>query len=251
MWSTGPSTESSDPGASGRIHSTESFGTLDGPGVRFVVFFAGCPLRCRYCHNPDTWDPERGARRRVEELMAQILRCRGYLSGGVTLSGGEPLAQPAFAQALLRACRREGLHTALDTAGSLPLAQTRTVLDAADLVLLDLKAADDALARQLTGHGNAETLATLDYLEQTGKPVWLRQVLVPGWTLVPEQLIATAELLRPYRCLERVELLPFHQLGAFKYRELGIAYPLADCPEPTACELAAAKAIFQERGLPV
>ncbi|MBO5307239.1 MAG: radical SAM protein, partial [Lentisphaeria bacterium] len=127
----------------GRIHSFESFGTLDGPGIRFVIFFQGCPLRCKYCHNPDTWSVGGGREITVREIVAQVDSCRNFLrTGGVTLSGGEPLMQPRFAQALLNACRERGFHTALDTAGSLPLEQSRPVIDAADLLLLDIKALD-------------------------------------------------------------------------------------------------------------
>lgn len=229
----------------GRIHSFESFGTLDGPGVRFVVFFQGCPLRCKYCHNPDTWDVQGGRPVAVREIMAQVESCRNFLrTGGVTLSGGEPLMQPRFALALLNACREKGFHTALDTAGSLPLSQSAPVIDAADLVLLDIKALDSAECRDLTGMDNANELATLDYCEKTEKPVWIRHVLVPGWTLDEDKLQKLAAFLRPYKCIKRIDLLPFHKMASFKWANLNLTDPLAGTSEPSAEEVEKAQQII-------
>ena len=233
----------------GRIHSIESFGTLDGPGVRFVIFLQGCPLRCLYCHNPDTWDPRGGREATVSGLMAQIESCRNFIrSGGVTLSGGEPLMQPEFSRALLDRCREAGIHTALDTAGSLPLERSRPVIDAADLLLLDIKALGPELCRELTGADNANTLATLDYCEAINKPVWIRHVLVPGWTLDRAKLEALAAFLAPYRGIEKVDLLAFHKMGCFKWRELGLPNRLRETPETTEAELRAAEALFARAG---
>lgn len=229
----------------GRIHSFESFGTLDGPGVRFVVFFQGCPLRCKYCHNPDTWDVQGGRPVAVREIMAQVESCRNFLrTGGVTLSGGEPLMQPRFALALLNACREKGFHTALDTAGSLPLSQSAPIIDAADLVLLDIKALDSAECRDLTGIDNANELATLDYCEKTEKPVWIRHVLVPGWTLDEDKLQKLAAFLRPYKCIKRIDLLPFHKMASFKWANLNLTDPLAGTSEPSAEEVEKAQQII-------
>ena len=229
----------------GRIHSFESFGTLDGPGIRFVVFFQGCPLRCKYCHNPDTWDIQGGRPVAVREIIAQVESCRNFLrTGGVTLSGGEPLMQPRFALALLNACREKGFHTALDTAGSLPLSQSAPVIDAADLVLLDIKALDSAECRDLTGMDNANELATLDYCEKTEKPVWIRHVLVPGWTLDEDKLQKLAAFLRPYKCIKRIELLPFHKMASFKWANLNLTDPLAGTSEPSAEEVEKAQQII-------
>ena len=232
-------------GVPGRIHSCESFGTLDGPGIRFVIFLQGCPLRCRYCHNPDTWRTDGGRLISSAELMKQIESCRNFLrNGGVTLSGGEPLMQPDFALDLLRRCRKTGFHTALDTAGSLPLERTRETIDAADLLLLDIKALEPELCRELTGQDNKNELATLEYCEQTGKEVWIRHVLLPGKTLSMDRLGKLAEYLKPFRCIRRVELLPYHKLGAFKWKELGLDDPLADVPVPTPDERNAAETLF-------
>ena len=229
----------------GRIHSFESFGTLDGPGIRFVVFFQGCPLRCTYCHNPDTWDIQGGRPVAVREIIAQVESCRNFLrTGGVTLSGGEPLMQPRFALALLNACREKGFHTALDTAGSLPLSQSAPVIDAADLVLLDIKALDSAECRDLTGMDNANELATLDYCEKTEKPVWIRHVLVPGWTLDEDKLQKLAAFLRPYKCIKRIDLLPFHKMASFKWANLNLTDPLAGTSEPSAEEVEKAQQII-------
>lgn len=229
----------------GRIHSFESFGTLDGPGIRFVVFFQGCPLRCKYCHNPDTWDIQGGRPVAVREIIAQVESCRNFLrTGGVTLSGGEPLMQPRFALALLNACREKGFHTALDTAGSLPLSQSAPVIDAADLVLLDIKALDSAECRDLTGMDNANELATLDYCEKTEKPVWIRHVLVPGWTLDEDKLQKLAAFLRPYKCIKRIDLLPFHKMASFKWANLNLTDPLAGTSEPSAEEVEKAQQII-------
>lgn len=236
----------------GRIHSLESFGAVDGPGVRFVVFLQGCPLRCRYCHNPDTWEPAGGRSVAVGEILDRIDVCRNFIrSGGVTLSGGEPLLQPEFVRALLAGCRALGFHTALDTAAPLPPRETFPVAELADLILLDIKAADPALCRELTGRDNRNAFALLDYCEAIGKPVWIRHVLVPGVTLVRDRLEMLAERIGGRRCVEKVELLPFHKLGQYKYRELGISFPLAETPEPAAEELEMAREPFLLRNLPL
>ena len=229
----------------GRIHSFESFGTVDGPGVRYIVFFQGCPLRCRYCHNPDTWTFSAGNEYTVEEIMQKINSCRNFLSGGVTLSGGEPLAQGEFALALLNACRNAGFHTALDTAGSLPLDVSAPVIDAADMLLLDIKALDSDLCKSLTGQGNSHELAVLDYCEKKSKRVWIRHVLVPGITLKMNLLQDLRHFLEPYRCVERVELLPFHKMGASKWEKLNIPFELKDTPLPARDEIMEAEAVFK------
>ena len=230
----------------GKVHSFESFGTLDGPGVRYVVFFQGCRLRCRYCHNPDTWECDGGSVVSAEEVVRRIVSCRSFLSGGVTLSGGEPLLQAEFASEIIRRCHEEKLSVALDTAGSVPLAQSASVIDLADILLLDIKALDDQLCRELTGHSNAETLATLDYCEKTNKCVWIRHVIVPGWTLQSERLTALAQYLKNYHCIERIDLLPFHKMAEYKWEHLGLVNTLKDTPEPTAEQVTEANQIIAE-----
>ena len=236
----------------GYIHSLESFGAVDGPGIRYVVFFQGCPLRCIYCHNPDTWSLTEGTPTQVEELIAKIVDFRPfYRRGGVTLSGGEPLAQPEFAAALLRRLKEEGFHTAVDTAGSIPLERCREAVDLADLLLLDIKALDPVLCTAMTGSDGAGAKALLDLRQQQNRPVWLRHVLVPGYTLDMGKLETLADYLASYSCIERVELLPFHQLGKHKWETLGIPYELADTISPPAAEVEQAREIFRARGFAV
>lgn len=239
------------PDTVGRIHSIETFGALDGPGIRYVVFLQGCPLRCAYCHNPDTWDAKGGREISAAALVKDILRYKNFIaSGGVTLSGGEPLMQADFCREVLRLCRQEHLHTAIDTSGAIPLSVSKPAIDMADLLLLDIKALDAALSAELTGRDNRNTIETLHYCELVGKRVWLRHVIVPGITLERARLERLADFLVPYSCIDRVELLPFHKMGAYKWETLGIDFTLKDTPEPTEEEVEAAKKIFLARGLP-
>lgn len=239
-------------GIKGRIHSIETFGTVDGPGVRYIMFLQGCALRCKFCHNPDTWSIGCGKDADSAELVADMLSYRSFIrSGGLTVSGGEPLFQPDFTRDILLRAREAGIHTALDTAGSVPLHSSRAVLESADLVLLDIKSIDDGQCWSLTGRGNADTLATLDYLEQIGKPVWIRHVLLPGWTLDEQRLERLASHIESYQCIEQVELLPFHKMGEYKWKELGYQYTLLGTPEPNAQAVEMAQQVMLGHGLPV
>jgi len=234
----------------GRIHSIETLGALDGPGLRYVIFMQGCNLRCQYCHNPDTWDPGKGSMTTVEEQTADILRYKNYIRG-VTISGGEPLLQHAFVQALIHECHsRAGLHCAVDTSGTVPLSACIDAVEEADMILLDIKAFDDGAAKDLTGFDTRNAWELLDYCEQNKKPVWIRHVLVPGRTLFErdasgelftseEDFLEANRMLRDgaqklarYKCIERVDLLPFHKMGEFKWDELGIQCQLKETPEP-------------------
>ncbi len=236
----------------GFVHSVETFGTLDGPGVRYVMFLQGCPLRCRYCHNPDTWKARGKELSDSAEVVEKLLSYRSFISsGGVTVSGGEPLMQSEFTLDILRRCRREGIHTAIDTAGSVPLEKSRKILDEADLVLLDIKSLDNEQCIALTGHGNEHTLSTLEYCESIGKKVWLRHVLVPGWTLETGRLEKLAAYLKNFTCIEQVELLPYHSMGLHKWEQMNLVYSLKDVKEPGSRELLEARAIFESEGLPV
>lgn len=237
-------------GVLGRIHSVESFGTVDGPGIRYVLFVQGCGLRCLYCHNPDTWETSTGKIIDSEEILKDIVSYKNFIrSGGVTVSGGEPLLQPEFVADLLKRCKEQGIHTAVDTAGSVPLAMSQPVIDAADMLLLDIKSLDKELCRKLTGMGYENTLDTLDYCEHTHKRVWLRHVLVPGLTLREDFIQDLADYLADYTCIEVVELLPFHKMGEFKWKELNMQYELTDTPEPTDEELNMVRRIFEEKGI--
>lgn len=236
----------------GGIGSYLTFGTVDGPGIRFVLFLQGCPLRCLYCHNPDS---VRGPAKEIwtaEKALETILKYRSFIrSGGVTFSGGEPLAQADFVHALAVLLRRNGLHTAVDTSGCLPLDAVRETIDAVDMLLLDIKAFDPEMAKRLTGQDNANAFATLDYCEETGKRVWIRHVLLRGYTLEAEQLEGLAARLQRYRCVELVELLPFHQHGEEKWRRVGRDYLLSGVAPTSDEETAWAKAFFTARGLRV
>lgn len=236
----------------GSIHSVETFGTLDGPGVRYVLFLQGCSLRCRYCHNPDTWSMQGKSTTDSKTVVEEILSYRSFIKkGGVTISGGEPLKQPDFALDIIKRCKAEHLHTALDTAGSVPLALSKPVIDEADLLLLDIKSLDNQMCFSLTGMGNENTLSTLEYCEQIGKPVWLRHVMVPGWTLDKTKLETLAAYLTKFTCIQLVELLPYHSMGQYKWEQLNLNYTLKNVEEPTEKELAMAYEIFEKQGLKV
>ncbi len=236
----------------GYVHSIETGGTVDGPGLRYVVFLQGCPLRCKFCHNPDTWQCNRGTVYTVDELVNDILKYKRFIQhGGVTLTGGEPLLQAEFTAEVLRRCAEHGLHTAIDTSGAIPLAQARPAVDAASLILLDIKQIDDAKCRALTGQGNGLALELLDYCQQTGKEVWIRHVVVPGITDDLPELERLAQTIARYPVVSRVEILPFHKLGEYKWRQLGLAYELTATPEPTPEAIAQIRALFAKYGLNV
>ncbi len=236
----------------GRIHSTESFGAVDGPGVRFIVFTQGCPLRCLYCHNPDSWKFSEGQETTAGALIDEILSYKSFIAkGGVTLSGGDPLAQPEFTYALLSLCKENGLHTAIDTSGAIPLERCQKAVDAADMLLLDIKEIDSDDCEKLTGQGNENARRLLDYCENVGKPVWIRHVCLPGYTLKEEKLERLADYLKDYHCVEQVELIPFHQMGMYKWDYVDEPYLLKDAESPAKEEMAQARAIFEKRGLRV
>lgn len=234
----------------GRIHSVESFGASDGPGVRYIVFLQGCPLRCIYCHNPDTWDKNDGKTVSAREIAAEISGYKSFIqSGGVTLSGGEPLFQPEFSLALIRECKKLGLHTAIDTSGAVPLKIAKPVIDECDMLLLDLKAASKDLCRKITGMTNENMLEILNYCESIGKRIWIRHVLVPNYTLDEGELTKAAQILSKFSCIEKVELLPFHKLGEFKWDALNIPFTLKDTETPEREDVEKAKKIFEAVGL--
>ncbi|MCX4977476.1 pyruvate formate-lyase-activating protein [Streptomyces sp. NBC_00620] len=219
----------------GRIHSWDLSTGVDGPGTRFVLFVSGCPLRCLYCANPDTWHMRDGRDVTVDEVMAEIEKCQGFVTtagGGVTLTGGEPLLQPAFSAEILRRCKEAGLHTALDTSGFLGTRATDELLADTDLVLLDIKSFDVNTYRKLTGGELAPTLKFATRLDRLGTAVWIRYVLVPGWTDDREAVDGLARFVAGLGNVERVDVLPFHKLGAAKYEALGLPFPLRDNPGP-------------------
>ncbi|MFE9775294.1 pyruvate formate-lyase-activating protein [Streptomyces sp. NPDC005931] len=236
----------------GRIHSWDLSTGVDGPGTRFVLFVSGCPLRCLYCANPDTWHMRDGRPVTVDEVMAEIEKYRPFIAsagGGVTITGGEPLLQSAFTGAVLRRCKEAGLHTALDTSGALGIRATEEILADTDLVLLDIKSFDVATYRRLTGGDLTPTLNFATRLDRLGVPVWLRYVLVPGWTDDPKAVDGLARFAAGLTNVRRVDVLPLHKLGTAKYDALGIPYPLRDTPVPDHALIERVREQFRERGL--
>ena len=221
-----------------RVHSTETFGTLDGPGIRYVIFLQGCPMRCLYCHNPDTWQMDGGRLMSVDEIISEFLKNRDFYSrGGITVSGGEPLLQIDFLIELFESAHEHGIHTCIDTSGITYsetneeyLAKLDRLMRVTSLVMLDIKHTDPDCHRRLTGHGNENIIAFLHYLERKDIPLWVRRVAVEGYTDSPSELFALGELIGGLRNLKALDVLPYHTLGAKKYEELGIDYPLEGMP---------------------
>lgn len=218
----------------GRIHSRESFGTVDGPGIRFVIFMQGCPLRCLYCHNPDTWRMTDGQRVTVEELLAEYEHNRAfYKKGGITVSGGEPLVQIDFLLELFAEAKKRGIHTCIDTSGVTydPNNASYTekldrLMENCDLVMLDIKHIDSEAHERLTGRGNENILAFARYLAEKKIPLWVRHVVVKGYTDGEAEHKALGKFLATLPNLKAIDVLPYHTMGVSKYRELGIPYPL-------------------------
>ena len=232
----------------GRIHSLESFGTVDGPGIRFIAFLQGCPMRCQYCHNPDTWDPQRKCQYELtpEELLDEVKRYKNFIkTGGVTCTGGEPLMQAPFVEAFFRLCRETGFHTALDTSGVVFTDAAKRAVQETDLVMLDVKTTDDSLHPLLTGVPRKNNAAFMDYLQEIGKTTWVRHVIVPGVNDDDEHLQQVADYVKQYSVVERVELLPYHIMGTYKYEELGIKYPLEGVAPLSQERLQRAREIFR------
>lgn len=232
----------------GRIHSTESFGTVDGPGVRFVIFFQGCPMRCRYCHNPDSWSLAGGTERTAESLLQEFARNRSfYHRGGITATGGEPLLQLAFLTELFTKAKEKDIHTCLDTSGIVYTEKKKAAYEklfaVTDLVLLDIKHSLAAEHRQLTGQSQEPVLAFADALEQAKVPVIIRHVAVPGITDREEELEQLGHLISRWSNVKGLDILPYHTLGKKKYEELGMAYPLEGIPELTKEEARRAREI--------
>lgn len=236
----------------GYIHSYESFGTKDGPGVRFVFFMQGCPLKCLYCHNPDTWNMSAYAEEKTpEEAFNEFYKVRNFVRGGVTVSGGEPLLQADFVLELFRLCNQEGVHTAVDTSGYLLNDKIKEVLKYTDLVLLDIKHIDPDKYKELTARPLEPTLKFMEYLREIGKAVWLRYVLVPHFSDDEQDLHNWAKYVSLFDNVERVDVLPFHQMGIHKWEEVGTDYKLKDIKTPTAEDVKKAEAIFKSYNLPV
>ena len=230
----------------GYVHSLESFGSVDGPGVRFLIFTAGCPMRCQFCHNPDTWNMQTGTLYEPEELIKKALRYRSYWKngGGITVSGGEPLLQIDFLIELFKLAKQEGIHTTIDTSGQ-PFTKEEPFFSKfqdTDLLLLDIKHIDDEQHKILTGHTNQNILELAKYLSDIQKPIWIRHVLVPERSDKDEYLDELHNFIETLDNVERVEVLPYHTLGVYKWKELGMEYPLEGIEPPTKERIANAKA---------
>ena len=225
----------------GYIHSTESFGSVDGPGVRFIIFVSGCPMRCQFCHNPDTWKMQDGELKTTDELLKTALRYKSYWKdkGGITVSGGEPLMQMDFLIDLFKKAKEQGVHTNIDTSGAVftkeePFfGKLQELLKYTDMLMLDIKHIDDEQHKILTGQTNKNILDMARYLSDTGKPVWIRHVLVPERSDKDEYLHRLHDFIETLDDVEKVEVLPYHTLGAYKWKELGYDYKLEGIDPPT------------------
>lgn len=237
----------------GKIHSFESFGTVDGPGLRFVVFMQGCTFRCLYCHNPDTFEMDHATYEftpmEVFQRMQKFMPY--YRRGGITISGGEPLLQPKFISELFKMCKAQGIHTAIDTAGISLSEEVVNALNYTDLVLLDVKCIDPEIHLALTGKPLGPTLDFAKYLSDQEIPTWIRYVLVPGITDRDDLIEKHAEFVASLKNVIRVEILPFHKLGEKKYETLGMKYKLKDVSPPTQERIENAKNIYKRRGINV
>ncbi|WIM72463.1 pyruvate formate-lyase-activating protein [Corynebacterium suedekumii] len=234
------------------VHSWEMVTAVDGPGTRMTLFLSGCPLRCQFCHNPDTMEMRTGTLEKVEDVVTRIRRYKrvfGASGGGLTISGGEPLFQIAFTRRVLQEVHDADIHTAIDTSGYLGSRLSDEDLANIDLVLLDIKSGDEATYTEVTTRELQPTIDFGDRLAAAGKPVWVRFVLVPGLTDAPENVESVADIVARWPNVERVEVLPSHNMAADKWRELGMNYRLADTKPPTAESLAATREIFRSRGI--
>lgn len=234
----------------GKIHSFFAGGTVDGPGIRFVIFLKGCPLRCKYCHNPDTWTQENALEYSVSDVTIQALKYKGYFEngGGVTVTGGEPLMQIDFVIELFKELKKKKIHTALDTSGIIFNEENENVMEKinelikyTDLVLLDIKHIDNDKHLELTGKPNTNILKFAKYLSDNNIHMWIRHVLVPGITLNDEYLLKTKEFIDTLNTVDKIEVLPYHTMGIVKYQNLGLKYPLEGVNPPTREEVRHAK----------
>lgn len=237
----------------GYINAFESLGTKDGPGIRYVIFLQGCPLRCKFCHNVDTWNMKAyNYVREVEDVINELKKIKSFIkSGGITMSGGEALVQAKFVEEVFKRCREEGIHTCLDTSGYIINDAAKRALEYTDLVLLDIKHIDEEKYKDLTGVSLNPTLKFAEYLKEKNIKTWLRYVLIPGITDDETDLRNWAKYCKNLTNVERVDILPFHQLAIHKWEQVGIIYPLKDTRVPTTEEIIKAEDIFEEYGLPV
>ena len=238
----------------GRVHSIETFGTVDGPGIRFILFMQGCALRCKYCHNRDTWDTKLGTEYTTDEIIAQASKYKSYMTssgGGITVSGGEATLQPEFLNELFIKAKENNIHTCLDTSGFVNTDVIDPILDNTDLVLLDLKHMIDEKSKDLTGVGVEKSLNLAKHLDERNIPVWIRHVLVPGITDSKENLEALGEFVSKLNNVERFEFLPYHSIGVHKWESMGLNYELKNIEDATSEDVAKASEIVEKFGVEV
>lgn len=212
-----------------KVHSIESFGTVDGPGIRFVLFLQGCHIQCKYCHNRDTWDMNGGKYKSLDDIFEKIMKYKNYIfpNGGVTVTGGEPLLQVKFLIELFEKLKKENIHTCVDTSGMVSLTDDiKKLLSLTDLVLLDIKHIDSEKCKDLVGFNNEKELAFAKYLSDNNIPMWIRQVLVPGYTDDEQDLLKLKDFISSLNTVDKVEILPYHDMGRYKWEKLGLKYEL-------------------------
>ena len=233
----------------GKIHSFETFGAVDGPGIRFILFMQGCSLRCKYCHNRDTWDCKAGKEYSADEIYQKILRYKNYFmvsNGGVTVSGGEPLLQPDFIIDLFKKLNSSGISTAIDTSGMVDItSKIKEIIDLTDLFLVDIKSINDEICKDLVGNSNKKELEFIKYLNSIDKEIWIRQVILPGVTDKSEDLYKLRDFINSNQHITKVDLLPYHDLGKYKWIELGEKYPLEDVRPATPDDIKRVKNILE------
>ena len=233
----------------GRIHSFETFGAVDGPGIRFIIFMQGCSLRCKFCHNRDTWDCKSGKEYTVDEIFEKIIRYKNYFiasNGGVTVSGGEPLLQYEFIIELFKKLKKANISTAIDTSGMVDITnKIKELIDLTDLFLVDIKSINDEICKDLVGHSNKKELEFIKYLDSIGKKIWIRQVIVPGITDKEEDLYKLRDFINSVEHITKVDLLPYHDLGKYKWIELGEVYPLENVRTADSNDIERVKKILE------
>lgn len=230
-----------------KIHSFESFGAVDGPGIRFVIFLQGCHLECKYCHNRDTWDINSGKYESLDEIFSKVIRYKNYIcpNGGVTVTGGEPLLQVKFLIELFKKLKEENIHTCIDTSGMVAITDDiKELLSYTDLVLLDIKHIDDNKCKDLVGRSNKLELEFAKYLSDNNIKMWIRQVIVPGLTDDKEDLLKLKDFINSLKTVDKIELLPYHNIGKFKWKKLGLKYPLEGIRQATDEDINKAKEIL-------
>ena len=231
-----------------KVHSIESFGTVDGPGIRFVLFLQGCSLKCKYCHNRDTWDINGGEYKSLDEIYEKVIRYKNYIykDGGVTVTGGEPLLQYQFLIHLFKKLKKQHIHTCIDTSGMVAITdEMKKLIDLTDLFLLDIKHINPEKCKDLVGFSNEKELAFAKFLSDNNKHMWIRQVIIPGVTDDEKDLIKLKDFINSLKTVDKVELLPYHTMGKFKWKKLGFKYELEGVPDATQKDIDRARQILQ------